>query len=110
MFPNMQSVQLVRRFFMIFSRWNWDNPVTLCPIRQSNEIGLMSFKVWNPKQYASDRSHLMPIITPAFSRTSPSTIYGISSGHGLTLFIPEVFSNILTINLKRDSTKPLYLR
>ncbi|KAF4694534.1 hypothetical protein FOZ60_007769 [Perkinsus olseni] len=95
MFPNMQSVQLVRRFFLILSRWNWDNPVTLCPIRQSNEIGLMSFKVWNPKQYASDRSHLMPVITPAFpsmnstynvTETTKRIIMGeIERAHKLTM-------------------------
>ncbi|KAF4744472.1 hypothetical protein FOZ62_028468, partial [Perkinsus olseni] len=62
---------------------------------QSNEIGLMSFKVWNPKQYASDRSHLMPVITPAFpsmnstynvTETTKRIIMGeIERAHKLTM-------------------------
>jgi poly(A) polymerase len=66
MFPRFLPLQLVRKFFIIFSRWNWSNPVTLCPIETSDEVGLMGFKIWNPRLYTSDRFHLMPIITPAF--------------------------------------------
>lgn len=66
MFPKFCAYQIVLRFFLVFSRWNWKNPVHLCPIELRTEVGLMSLKVWNPRQYAADRSHLMPIITPAF--------------------------------------------
>ena len=66
MYPNMTPLQLCVKFFLVFARWNWSNPVTLCPITQSAEVGLMGFKVWNPKINSSDRYHLMPIITPAF--------------------------------------------
>ena len=66
MYPNMTPLQVVFKFFLVFSRWNWTNPVTLCPITQSSEVGLMGFKIWNPRLNSGDRLHLMPIITPAF--------------------------------------------
>jgi poly(A) polymerase len=66
MYPNFTPLQICSKFFLVFSRWNWSNPVTLCPITHSNEVGLMGFKIWNPKLHASDRYHLMPIITPSF--------------------------------------------
>ena len=66
MYPNFTPLQISSKFFLVFSRWNWSNPVTLCPITHSNEVGLMGFKIWNPKLHASDRYHLMPIITPSF--------------------------------------------
>ena len=66
MFPNFSPLQICLKFFLVYSRWNWGNPVILCPITQSTEVGLMGFKIWNPKLNHSDRSHLMPIVTPAF--------------------------------------------
>jgi len=67
LYPYYSSSALVNRFFRVYDRWNWKNPVVLCPIReQSNDPGLMAFKVWNPKTNPQDRMHLMPIITPAF--------------------------------------------
>jgi len=67
LFPYFTPAASAKRFFRVYERWNWKNPVVLCPIReQSNVAGLMAFKVWNPKQYPHDRMHLMPIITPAF--------------------------------------------
>jgi poly(A) polymerase len=66
MYPNFTPLQICRKFFLVFARWNWSSPVTLCPITQSSEVGLMGFKVWNPKINASDRFHLMPIVTPSF--------------------------------------------
>ena len=66
MYPNYTPLQISNKFFLVFSRWNWSNPVTLCPITQSNEVGLMGFKIWNPRINTSDKYHLMPIITPSF--------------------------------------------
>ena len=66
MYPKFCAFQLVQKFFLVFARWNWKNPVLLYPVEYREVVGLMSLKVWNPRQYAADRSHLMPIITPAF--------------------------------------------
>jgi len=67
LYPYYTPAALVKRFFRVYDRWNWKNPVVLCPIReQSNVTGFMAFKVWNPKLHPQDRLHIMPIITPAF--------------------------------------------
>lgn len=67
LWPHASPSMLVRRFFRMYNRWNWKNPVVLCDIREESDVpGLMAFKVWNPKVHPGDRNHLMPIITPAF--------------------------------------------
>lgn len=67
LYPRYAPNQLVRRFFKIYSLWNWQLPVLLCKIKEYPEVpGLMNFKVWNPKVNPYDRHHLMPAITPAF--------------------------------------------
>lgn len=62
LYPNALPSTLVSRFFRVFDQWKWPNPVVLNNIVHSS-LGL---KVWNPKLYPKDRSHLMPIITPAY--------------------------------------------
>ncbi|ODQ65990.1 Poly(A) polymerase [Nadsonia fulvescens var. elongata DSM 6958] len=62
LYPNAVSSVIVGKFFHILLRWNWPQPVLLKPI----EDGPLSVRVWNPKAYGADRSHLMPIITPAY--------------------------------------------
>lgn len=67
LYPHYCPAALVKRFFRVYDRWNWKNPVVLCPIREEPDVaGLMAFRVWNPKAHPQDRMHLMPIITPAF--------------------------------------------
>lgn len=67
LYPYYTGAALVKRFFRLYDRWNWKNPVCLTHIvEMSNTPGLMAFKIWNPKVYPQDRLHLMPIITPAF--------------------------------------------
>jgi len=67
LYPYYNAAALVKRFFRLYDRWNWKNPVLLSNIiEMPNTPGLMAFKIWNPKVYPQDRLHLMPIITPAF--------------------------------------------
>mmetsp|Transcript_74037 Transcript_74037/g.130844 ORF Transcript_74037/g.130844 Transcript_74037/m.130844 type:complete len:649 (+) Transcript_74037:79-2025(+) len=67
LYPYYNAAALVKRFFRLYDRWNWQNPVILTNIiEMPNTPGLMAFKIWNPKVYPQDRLHLMPIITPAF--------------------------------------------
>ena len=67
MYPQANAVMLVRKFFQVFTRWNWRHPVYLTPIEfKTTEVGFGSLKVWNPRQYLADRAHVFPIITPAF--------------------------------------------
>ncbi|XP_060654506.1 poly(A) polymerase type 3 [Drosophila nasuta] len=62
LYPNAAAATLVHKFFLVFSRWKWPNPVLL---KHPDNVNLR-FQVWDPRVNASDRYHLMPIITPAY--------------------------------------------
>ncbi|KAG9304179.1 hypothetical protein G9A89_019741 [Geosiphon pyriformis] len=62
LYPKAIAGAIVSRFFRIMFQWNWPQPVLL----KSIEDGPLQVRVWNPKLYPIDRSHLMPIITPAY--------------------------------------------
>lgn len=62
LYPNAVSSVIVEKFFQIFSQWKWPEPVLLKQI----EDGPLQVRVWNPKLYANDRQHRMPVITPAY--------------------------------------------
>lgn len=62
LYPNAISATIVEKFFVIFTKWNWPQPVLLKPI----EDGPLQVRVWNPRLYPHDRQHRMPIITPAY--------------------------------------------
>ncbi|CAK0802942.1 unnamed protein product, partial [Prorocentrum cordatum] len=84
LYPHFTAAALARRFFRVYDRWDWKNPVALCPIREQPTVnGLMQFKVWNPKLYPQDRMHLMPIVTPAFP--SMNSTYNVSESTKRTL-------------------------
>lgn len=62
LYPNADPSTLVQKFFLVFLKWQWPNPVLL---KKPEETGL-GYPVWDPRQNVSDRFHLMPIITPAY--------------------------------------------
>ncbi|CAL1700290.1 unnamed protein product [Somion occarium] len=81
LYPNAIAGAIVSRFFIIMYQWfvrssflslcnldliwlerTWPQPVLLKQI----EDGPLAVRVWNPKLYPADRSHRMPIITPAY--------------------------------------------
>lgn len=62
LYPNAVGAVIVEKFFNIYTKWNWPQPVLLKPI----EDGPLQVKVWNPRLYANDRNHRMPVITPAY--------------------------------------------
>lgn len=62
LYPNAVAATIVGKFFNILVKWNWPQPVML----KSIEGGPLQVRVWNPKVYPQDRSHRMPIITPAY--------------------------------------------
>ncbi|XXG64332.1 hypothetical protein AAC387_Pa05g2314 [Persea americana] len=62
LYPNAVPSMLVSRFFRVYTQWRWPNPVMLCAIEE-DELG---FPVWDPRKNPRDRTHHMPIITPAY--------------------------------------------
>lgn len=62
LYPNACAATLVHKFFLVFSRWKWPQPVLL---KQPDNVNL-GFAVWDPRINMQDRFHLMPIITPAY--------------------------------------------
>lgn len=62
LYPNAVSAVIVEKFFNIYIKWNWPQPVLLKPI----EDGPLQVRVWNPRIYPHDRLHKMPVITPAY--------------------------------------------
>ncbi|CAF0877495.1 unnamed protein product [Adineta ricciae] len=62
LYPNAVASTLVHKFFLVYSHWEWPTPVLLKPVNDCQ----YGFPVWDPMTNASDRYHLMPIITPAY--------------------------------------------
>ncbi|OBA22189.1 putative polynucleotide adenylyltransferase [Metschnikowia bicuspidata var. bicuspidata NRRL YB-4993] len=62
LYPNAVSATIIEKFFAIYTKWNWPQPVLLKPI----EDGPLQVRIWNPRLYPHDRQHRMPVITPAY--------------------------------------------
>ncbi|ORY13352.1 Poly(A) polymeras-like protein [Clohesyomyces aquaticus] len=62
LYPFACGATIVSKFFTLMGKWHWPRPVMLKAI----EEGTMGLRVWNPQIYPADKSHMMPIITPAF--------------------------------------------
>nr|XP_021150029.1 poly(A) polymerase gamma isoform X1 [Columba livia] len=73
LYPNALASTLVNKFFLVFSKWEWPNPVLL---KQPEENDL-NLPVWDPRVNPSDRHHLMPIITPAYPQQNST--YNVST-------------------------------
>ncbi|XP_053694071.1 poly(A) polymerase type 3-like [Sabethes cyaneus] len=73
LYPNAAAATLVHKFFLVFSRWKWPQPVLL---KQPDNVNL-GFQVWDPRVSFQDRLHLMPIITPAYPQQNST--FNVSS-------------------------------
>ena len=69
LYPNFAPSAILSRFFWLYSKWDWNKPITLCEIIDSGQ-GLI---VWN--QMNAQRE-IMPIITPAYP--AQNSTYNVS--------------------------------
>ncbi|EGG19374.1 polyA polymerase [Cavenderia fasciculata] len=93
LYPNAAPSTIINRFFKIYDGWKWPSPILLCQIQDG---GQLAAKVWNQKR---DKSHLMPILTPAYP--SMNSTYNVSRST-LSLLKSE-FSRGAEITKKIDS-------
>ncbi|KAJ3606121.1 hypothetical protein NHX12_025642 [Muraenolepis orangiensis] len=75
LYPNATASTLVHKFFLVFSKWEWPNPVLL---KQPEDFNL-NLPVWDPRVTPSDRYHLMPIITPAYPQQNSTYNVSVST-------------------------------
>ncbi|KAM8763990.1 poly(A) polymerase beta [Rhynchonycteris naso] len=75
LYPNAVAATLVRKFFLVFSEWEWPNPVLLKEPEEQN----LNLPVWDPRVNPSDRYHLMPIITPAYPQQNSTYNVSVST-------------------------------
>ncbi|CAN4095531.1 unnamed protein product [Withania somnifera] len=100
-YPNAIPSMLVSRFFRVYTQWRWPNPVMLCPIEE-DELG---FLVWDPRKNPKDRTHHMPIITPAYPcmnssyNVSPSTLRVMMDQFQIGNKICEAYKNYLQVEI-----------
>jgi len=73
LYPKATASVLVSRFFKVYTSWPWPTPIMLRPIEKDASLAM---PVWDPRENGRDRSHLMPIITPAYPAMNSS--YNVS--------------------------------
>ncbi|KAD2806247.1 hypothetical protein E3N88_39624 [Mikania micrantha] len=126
LYPNAIPSMLVSRFFRVYTQWRWPNLVMLCAIDDEEELG---FAIWDPRRNPKDRTHHMPIITPAYPCMNSSYNVSVSTLRVMTeqflfgnriceaieinkaqwtaLFEPymffESYRNYLQIDIERDT-------
>ncbi|XP_003581579.2 nuclear poly(A) polymerase 2 [Brachypodium distachyon] len=64
LYPNAAPSVLVSRFFKVLAPWKWPNPVKLRDIEHDDDD--LRLLVWDPRRNPRDRTHLMPVVTPAY--------------------------------------------
>lgn len=76
LYPNASPSTLVQKFFLVFWKWQWPQPVLL---KKPEDCGIVSKPIWDPRFNVADRFHLMPIITPAYPQQNSTYNVGPST-------------------------------
>ena len=92
LYPNAAPSVLVSNFFTLYSQWTWPTPIMLRPIEKDSSLNM---PVWDPRENPRDRSHLMPIITPAYPCMNSS--YNVSESTIMT----GTIKNLKSISYKQ---------
>ncbi|XP_043483065.1 poly(A) polymerase type 3 isoform X1 [Leptopilina heterotoma] len=89
LYPNAVAATLIEKFFLVFSQWQWPQPVLL---KQPDNVNL-GFPVWDPRVNIGDRFHLMPIITPAYPQQNSTFNVSMST----RTIMQDAFENGLSV-------------
>ncbi|KAL9954867.1 hypothetical protein ACROYT_G042452 [Oculina patagonica] len=94
LYPNAVAATLLQKFFLVFSKWEWPNPILLKNITAPSDSKMgLTFPVWDPRTNPADRYHLMPIITPAYPQQNSTFNVSMST----RTIMNEEFENGLKI-------------
>ena len=63
LYPNVNASTSVQKFFIVFCKWKWPQPVLL---KKPAEYPRLSLPLWDPRQNISDRFHKMQINTHVY--------------------------------------------
>jgi poly(A) polymerase len=63
MYPKASASTLLQKFFYVYSVWQWPNPIMLRNVPDDIRLNM---EQWDARNNISDRSHKMPILTPAY--------------------------------------------
>lgn len=89
LYPNAAPATLIHKFFLIFSKWQWPQPVLLKPSYFMD----LGYPVWDPRVNMGDRNHVMPIITPVYPQQNST--FNVS--HSTLAIIQDEFKVSLDI-------------
>lgn len=79
-YPYANAAMIVKKMFLVFSEWDWPQPVFVRDPREmdsesSIENNVSGMPVWDARVNNADRQQLMPIITPVFPQQN--TTYNV---------------------------------
>ncbi|KAI5174054.1 poly(A) polymerase [Nematocida sp. LUAm2] len=100
MYPNTGAFETLSKFFSLFFKWQWPQPVIIKEVVDCN----YNLKMWNPKVNYAQRNDKMPVITPVYPAicsthnitTSTLTILKRELSRGIEIF-EEIASNQISI-------------
>jgi len=105
LYPNAVAATLVQKFFLIYSKWAWPQPVLLKQMPTENKL---NFPIWDPRTNPADRFHLMPIITPAYPQQNSTFNVSMSTRTVMEEQFKNGFQMMDDIYCNKSSWKSLF--